>query len=166
MGCSTAKWSKKAAMSTIEKSIDVNVPASTAYNQWTQFEEFPLFMAGVEGVRQIDDKHTHWRVSLGGKMREFEAEITEQIPDKRIAWRTRGGTYNSGVITFHYLNEHSTRLMLQMEYEPEGAVEKAGDMLGVISRRVYGELERFKEFIERRGVASGGWRGKIDSPAS
>ena len=98
-------------MSTIEKSIDVNVPASTAYNQWTQFEEFPRFMEGVEQVTQIDNKHTHWRVNVGGKVREFETEITEQIPDKRIAWRTRGGTYNSGVITFHYLNEHSTSVL-------------------------------------------------------
>jgi uncharacterized membrane protein len=153
-------------MSSIEKSIDVNVPASTAYNQWTQFEEFPRFMEGVEEVRQIDDKHTHWRVNVGGKVREFETEITEQMPDKRIAWRTRGGTYNSGVITFHRLNERSTRLMLQMEYEPEGVVEKAGDMLGVVSRRVQGDLERFKELIEMRGVESGGWRGKIDSPKS
>jgi uncharacterized membrane protein len=153
-------------MSTIEKSIDVNVPASTAYNQWTQFEEFPRFMEGVEQVTQIDNKHTHWRVNVGGKVREFETEITEQIPDKRIAWRTRGGTYNSGVITFHHLNERSTRLMLQMEYEPEGAIEKAGDMLGVVSRRVYSDLERFKELIEMRGAESGGWRGKIDSPTS
>ena len=153
-------------MSTIEKSIDVNVPASTAYNQWTQFEEFPRFMEGVEEVRQIDDKHTHWRVNVGGKVREFEAEITEQIPDKRIAWRARGGTYNSGAITFHRLNERSTRLMLQMEYATEGIVEKAGDMLGVVSRRVQGDLERFKDLIEMRRVESGGWRGKIDSPAS
>ena len=153
-------------MSTIEKSIDVYVPVSTAYNQWTQFEVFPRFMEGVEEVRQIDDKHTYWRVNVGGKVLEFEAEITEQIPDKRIAWRARGGAYNSGVITFHRLNERITRLMLQMEYEPEGIVEKAGDMLGFVSRRVQGDLEWFKEFIERRGVESGGWRGRIDSPAS
>jgi uncharacterized membrane protein len=95
-------------MSTIEKSIDVNVPVSTAYNQWTQFEQFSQFMEGVEAVTQIDDKHSQWRVNVGGKVREFETEITEQIPDKRIAWRTRGGTYNSGVITFHYLNEGTT----------------------------------------------------------
>jgi len=153
-------------MSTIEKSIDVYVLVSTAYNQWTQFEVFPRFMEGVEEVRQIDDKHTYWRVNVGGKVLEFEAEITEQIPDKRIAWRARGGAYNSGVITFHRLNERITRLMLQMEYEPEGIVEKAGDMLGVVSRRVQGDLEWFKELIERRGVESGGWRGKINSPAS
>jgi len=153
-------------MSTIEKSIDVYVLVSTAYNQWTQFEVFPRFMEGVEEVRQIDDKHTYWRVNVGGKVLEFEAEITEQIPDRRIAWRAHGGTYNSGVITFHRLNERITRLMLQMEYEPEGVVEKAGDMLGFVSRRVQGDLEWFKEFIERRGVESGGWRGKINSPAS
>jgi uncharacterized membrane protein len=153
-------------MTTIEKSIDVNVPVSTAYNQWTQFEQFSQFMEGVEAVTQIDDKHSQWRVNVGGKVREFETEITEQIPDKRIAWRTRGGTYNAGVITFHYLNEGTTRLMLQMGYEPEGVVEKAGDMLGVVSRRVHGDLERFKELIERRGEETGAWRGKIESPKS
>ena len=153
-------------MPTIEKSIDLNVPVSTAYNRWTQFEQFPLFMEGVEAVRQTSDKHSQWRVNIGGKVREFETEITEQIPDKRIAWRTRGGTYNAGVITFHHLNQGVTRLMLQMEYEPEGAVEKAGDMLGVVSRRVQGDLERFKDLLERRGTETGAWRGKIENPKS
>jgi uncharacterized membrane protein len=152
-------------MSTIEKSIDVNVPASTAYNQWTQFEEFPHFMEGVEQVRQIGDKHMHWRVNVGGKVKEFETEIIEQIPDKRIAWRTRGGTDNAGVVTFHHLNDQATRIMVQMEYHPEGLVEKAGDMLGVASRRVQGDLERFKEFVEKRGTETGSWRGKISHPA-
>jgi uncharacterized membrane protein len=152
-------------MSTIEKSIDVNVPASVAYNQWTQFEEFPRFMEGVEQVRQIGDKHMHWRVNVGGKAKEFETEITEQIPDKRIAWRTRGGTDNAGVVTFHHLNDAATRIMLQMEYHPEGIVEKAGDMLGVASHRVQGDLERFKEFVERHGAETGAWRGNISNPA-
>lgn len=152
-------------MSNIEKSIDVNVPASTAYNQWTQFEEFPRFMEGVEQVRQIGDKHMHWRVNVGGKPKEFETEITEQIPDKRIAWRTRGGTDNAGVVTFHHLNDQTTRIMVQMEYHPEGLVEKAGDLLGVASRRVQGDLERFKNFVENRGTESGAWRGKISNPA-
>jgi uncharacterized membrane protein len=152
-------------MSTIEKAIDVNVPASTAYNQWTQFEQFPHFMEGVEQVRQIGDKHLQWRVNVGGKPKEFETEITEQIPDKRIAWRTRGGTGNAGVVTFHHLNDQMTRIMVQMEYQPEGVVEKAGDMLGVASRRVQGDLERFKEFVERRGTETGAWRGKISNAA-
>jgi uncharacterized membrane protein len=153
------------SMSTIEKSIDVNVPATAAYNQWTQFENFPTFMEGVERVQQVDDKHLHWRVNVGGTVKEFETEITEQIPDKRIGWRTRGGIENAGVVTFHYLNERGSRIMLQMEYQPEGLIEKAGDLLGVASRRVEGDLKRFKEFVERHGTENGGWRGKISNPA-
>ena len=117
-------------MSTIEKSIEVNVPVHTAYNQWTQFEDFPCFMEGVERVTQIGDKDLQWRVNIGGRQKEFETEITEQLPDQRIAWRTRGGTDNSGVVTFHRVSEGVARIMLQMEYEPEGLVEKAGDLLG------------------------------------
>lgn len=149
-------------MSIIERSIDVNVPASTAYNQWTQFEEFPRFMGGVVEVRQLNDKHLHWRTNIGGKEKEFDAEITEQIPDKRIAWRSRSGASNAGVVTFHPLNDQQTRIMLQMEYQPEGIVENAGDMLGIASRRVEADLERFKEFIESHGGETGAWRGKID----
>jgi uncharacterized membrane protein len=152
-------------MSTIEKSIELNVPASTAYNQWTQFEDFPHFMEGVEQVRQIGDKHLHWRVNVGGKKKEFETEITEQIPDKRIAWQTRGGTENAGVVTFHRLNERMSRIMVQMEYDPQGFVEKAGDLLGVASRRVQGDLERFKKYVEARGTESGAWRGTIPESA-
>jgi uncharacterized membrane protein len=148
-------------MSTIEKSIDVNVPVDTAYNQWTQFEDFSQFMEGVEQVRQIGDKDLQWRVNIGGKHKEFETVITEQIPDQRIAWRTRGGTENAGAVTFHRLSESATRIMLQMEYEPEGLVEKAGDLLGVAARRVQGDLERFKAFLEQRGSESGAWRGTI-----
>jgi uncharacterized membrane protein len=148
-------------MSTIEKSIDVNVPVHTAYNQWTQFEDFPHFMEGVERVTQIGDKDLQWRVNIGGRHKEFETEITEQIPDQRIAWRTRGGTDNSGVVTFHHLSEGVTRIMLQMGYEPEGMLEKAGDLLGVASRRVQGDLERFKAFIEHTGTETGAWRGTI-----
>ena len=151
-------------MSTIEKSIEVNVPVTIAYNQWTQFEQFPHFMEGVEEVRQIGDRDLQWRVNIGGKRKEFETEITEQLPDQRIAWRTRGGTENAGVVTFHRLSDETTRIMLQMEYEPEGLVEKTGDLLGVASRRVQGDLNRFKEFIERRGVETGEWRGAIRNP--
>jgi len=152
-------------MSTIEKSIEVNVPARTAYNQWTQFEEFPRFMDGVLEVRQLDDKITHWRTNIGGIEKDFDAEITEQIPDKRIAWRSRSGAPNAGVVTFHPLNDQKTRIMLQMEYEPEGIVEKSGDLLGVASRRVESDLKRFKEFIESKGAETGAWRGKIERPA-
>jgi uncharacterized membrane protein len=151
-------------MSTIEKSIDVNVPVARAYNQWTQFETFPKFMEGVEEVLQIGDKHLHWKVNIGGKEKEFETEITEQIPDKRIAWRTRGGTENLGVVTFHRLSDHTTRIMLQMEYTPEGFIEKAGDLIGIASHRVQGDLERFKTYIESQGTESGAWRGTIRNP--
>jgi len=148
-------------MSTIEKSIDVNVPVHTAYNQWTQFEEFPKFMEGVERVTQLDDKRLHWRANVGGKTEEWDAKITEQIPDQRIAWRNTTGAQNAGVVTFHRLADNKTRVMLQLEYDPQGFVENVGDMLGVVSRRVEGDLERFKEFIESRGHETGAWRGEI-----
>ena len=145
-------------MATIEKSIDVNVPARTAYNQWTQFEEFPRFMEGVLAVRQLDDQHLRWRAKIGGKEEEWDAEITEQIPDKRIAWRSTTGAENAGVVTFHHLSDTTSRVMLQLEYDPEGIVETVGDALGVVSRRVEGDLKRFKEFVESRGTETGAWR--------
>jgi uncharacterized membrane protein len=148
-------------MSNLEKSIDVNVSAHIAYNQWTQFEEFPRFMEGVISVQQIDDKRLHWRTNIGGVEKSFDAKITEQIPDKRIAWRSLSGSPNAGVVTFHTLNAATTRIMLQIEYEPEGVVENAGDMLGVASHRIKADLEHFKEFIESRGAETGAWRGKV-----
>jgi uncharacterized membrane protein len=152
-------------MSSIEKSIDVNVPARTAYDQWTQFEEFPKFMEGVIAVRQMDDKRLHWETNIGGKAEVFEAEITEQIPDKRIAWKSTSGAKNAGVVTFHTLSDTTSRVMLQMEYDPQGFVENAGDWLGVASMRVKGDLDRFKEFIEERGTETGGWRGEVKRDA-
>ncbi|HUG15614.1 MAG TPA: SRPBCC family protein [Thermomicrobiales bacterium] len=149
-------------MATVEKSLDVDVPVRVAYNQWTQFESFPQFMEGVESVRQIDDQHLHWRASVGGDTEEWDARITEQVPDQRIAWTSTTGARNAGVVTFHRLGDTRTRVMLQMEYEPEGMKEKAGDILGVVDRRVQGDLERFKEFIESRGMETGAWRGEID----
>jgi uncharacterized membrane protein len=149
-------------MSTVEKSIDVNASARTTYNQWTQFEEFPKFMDRVVSVQQMDNKRLHWRTKIGGVEKTFDAEITEQIPEKRIAWRSLSGAPNAGVVTFHVLNDETTRVMLQMEYEPEGVVETVGDMLGVASHRIKGGLERFKEFIESRGTETGAWRGKVD----
>jgi uncharacterized membrane protein len=148
-------------MSNIEKSIDVKAPAHVVYNQWTQFEEFPRFMEGVVEVHQIDDKRMRWRTNIGGVEKTFDAEITEQIPDKRIAWRSLSGAPNAGVVTFHTLTPETTRIMLQMEYQPEGLVENAGDMLGVTGRRITGDMERFKEFIEDHGRATGAWRGKV-----
>lgn len=148
-------------MSVIEKSIELNVPVGTAYNQWTQFEEFPRFMEGVEHVQQVDDKHLHWKASIGGKQKEWDAVITEQIPDQRIAWISQGGAKNGGTVTFSKTAENTSTLSLRMEYEPEGAVEKTGDIIGIVSTRVEGDLQRFKEFIESRGQETGAWRGKV-----
>jgi uncharacterized membrane protein len=148
-------------MSLIEKSIEINVPVKTAYNQWTQFEEFPKFMEGVRHVKQLDDKHLHWKAEIGGKEKKWDAEITEQIPDERIAWRSRGGAKNGGVVTFHRLSDSKSKVMLQMEYDPEGVVEHAGDAAGVVSQRVLGDLERFKRYIESRGQETGAWRGTV-----
>ena len=149
-------------MSTVEESIDVHVPVRTAYNQWTQFEEFPRFMEGVEEIRQIDDTHVHWRTKIAGVEREFDTEITEQHPDERVAWRATQGTQHAGVVTFHHIDDGTTRVMLQMDTEPEGIVEQAGDKLGVLKRRVKGDLGRFKEMIESRGAETGAWRGDVD----
>ena len=151
-------------MPIIEEGIEVKVPATVAYDQWTQFEEFPNFMADVEKVEQIDDTHLHWRAKIAGKLEEWDAEITEQIPDKRIAWRATSGAKNSGVVTFHRLTDDSSRVMLQLEYEPEGAVEKIGDFFGVMKSRVEKDLANFQRFIEGRGVPTGTWRGRVEAP--
>ncbi len=148
-------------MSNVEESIDVDVPVRTAYDQWTQFEQFPQFMEGVERIDQVDDTHVHWVVSIAGKTTEWDAEITEQHPDHRIAWRSTDGKPNAGVVTFHQLSPEKTRIMVQMDYDPEGIVESVGDKLGFAKRRLTGDLGRFKDLIEGRGVASGSWRGEI-----
>jgi uncharacterized membrane protein len=153
-------------MSTIEQSIEVAVPVRAAYNQWTQFEEFPRFMEGVEEVRQLDDTHLNWRTTVGGREQEFDAQITEQRPDERIAWTATRGVEQAGVVTFHRVDDGRTKVMLQLDAEPEGAVEKVGDALGVLKRRVKGDLERFKELIEARGAESGAWRGEVDQSAT
>lgn len=150
-------------MSTIEKSIEVNVPVRTAYNQWTQFEEFPRFMEGVQEVRQLDSTHLHWKANIAGKEKEWNAVITEQRPDERIAWKSTEGAKNAGVVTFHRLSEQKSKIMLQLDYDPEGAVENVGDAVGAVSLRVGGDLQRFKEFIETRGRESGAWRGEVKS---
>ena len=151
-------------MSTVEKSIEVDVPVSTAYNQWTQFESFPQFMEGVDRIDQTSPTTTHWVTSIGGVHREFDAEITEQHPDERIAWTSVDGSKQAGVVTFHRLDANKSRVMLQMDFEPEGVVETAGDKLGVVGRRVEGDLKRFKSFIESRGTEEGGWRGTVERP--
>ena len=151
-------------MASIQRSIDVNVPVRTAYNQWTQFEEFPRFMEGIEEIRQLDDRRLHWRAKIGGKTEEWDAMITEQIPDERVAWRNTTGADNAGVVTFHHLSASTTRVMLQIEYDPHGLVENVGSALGVVERRVEGDLKRFKDFVESHGTATGAWRGEIRRP--
>ena len=149
---------------TVEKSIEIELPVRNVYNQWTQFEEFPQFMEGVEQVQQLDDTHLHWVAEIGGTRREWDAEIAEQKPDERVAWHSTTGAKNAGVVTFHRLDDTRTKVMLQLDYDPEGVVEKVGDAAGVVSSRVKGDLKRFKEFIESRGRETGAWRGKIDRP--
>lgn len=148
-------------MSKVEESITVDVPVTTAYNQWTQFESFPHFMEGVVRVEQVSDTLTHWKAKVAGQEREFDAQITEQHPDERIAWRSLEGPRQAGVVTFHRLSDGHAKVMLQLDYEPEGLVEKAGDTMGVVRRRVKGDLERFKEYIESRGAETGAWRGDV-----
>jgi uncharacterized membrane protein len=148
-------------LSTVEESIELEVPVHTAYNQWTQFEEFPRFMASVEQVNQVDDTHLHWRAKVAGKTKEWDAEITEQVPDKRIAWRSIDGVTNAGVVTFHRIGENRTRVMLQMDYQPETVGEKVGSALGGVKATAKGNLKRFKELVEARGQESGAWRGTV-----
>src|SRR4029079_14188846 len=143
-------------MATVEKKIEVEVPVQTAYNQWTQFEEFPAFMDGVEEVRQIDDRHLHWVAAFGGSRHEWDAEITEQKPDERVAWRNTDGKDNAGVVTFHRLDDANTRVMVQLDFVPEGIKEKLGDALGAPDRRVKRDLQRFKELLESGGSSGEG----------
>ena len=149
---------------TVEESIDVNVPVRTAYDQWTQFEEFPRFMDGVESVVQMDDTHLRWEAEIAGVTRVWDAEISEQTPDQRIAWYSTQGPANGGVVTFHRLEDDMTRIMLQLEFDPDGIIEQVGDKLGFVKRRASGDLERFKFFIEERGTETGAWRGEVDAP--
>jgi uncharacterized membrane protein len=148
-------------MGDVTESVDVAVPVRTAYNQWTQFEEFPRFMEGVQEVRQLSDTMTHWKTEIAGVKREFDARITEQIPDERVAWTSTEGTRQAGVVTFHRLDDSHSRVTAQLEFEPDGAVEKAADKLGAVTHRVKGDLKRFKEFIENRGQETGSWRGQV-----
>ena len=150
-------------MKTIEESIEVEVPVTTAYNQWTQFETFPQFMDGVESVEQKDDKLLHWVAEIGGEKREWDAEITEQHPDHRVAWKALDQDGPNGAVTFHKLDESRSKIMVQMDYEPEGMKESVGSAVGLDSRRVKGDLESFKEFIESRGGETGAWRGDIEN---
>ncbi|MGC2998015.1 SRPBCC family protein [Streptomyces sp. G35A] len=149
-------------MSTVKEAVEVEVPVHTAYNQWTQFEEFPNFMEGVEEITQLDDRHNHWTTKIGGVRREFDTEIVDQLPDERITWRTTSGdVQQKGMVRFQRVDDTHTRVELVMDVEPSGVAEKAADMLGTIDRRVKGDMRRFKDYIERQGGESGAWRGRI-----
>jgi uncharacterized membrane protein len=150
----------------VEKNIEVNVPLSTAYNQWTQFEEFPKFMEGVESVQQLDDTRLRWVAEVAGQRKEWEARITEQIPDQIIAWKAESGAWNGGTVRFESAGADKTRVTVRFEYDPDGVVEKMGDALGFVGRRVDGDLGRFKEFIEGRGTETGAWRGTVGPQAT
>ncbi len=150
-------------MKTIEESIEIAVPVSTAYNQWTQFESFPQFMEGIERVEQKGDTRLHWVAKIGGDKREWDAEITEQHPDSRVAWKALEQDGPNGVVSFHKLDDSRTKVMVQMEYDPEGVKESVGSVIGLDSRRVQNDLESFKDFIESRGSETGAWRGDVDN---
>ena len=150
----------------VTHSTDVAVPVGTAYNQWTQFTSFPQFMDGVERIDQLSPTRTHWITNIAGVRREFDAEITEQHPEERIAWTsTTGEAKHAGVVTFHRLDEAKTRVMIQIDWEPEGLVEKAGAAVGIDDRQVKADAKRFKEFIESRGTETGAWRGDVERPS-
>ena len=148
-------------METLEETIEVEAPVTATYNQWTQFEDFPRFMEGVESVTQLDDKRVHWVAEVAGRRKEWDAEITRQVPDREIDWVGLGDPDNRGRIVFEALDGDTSKVTMMLDYDPEGIVEEIGDALGLVKRRVRGDMERFKEFIEARGRETGGWRGQI-----
>jgi uncharacterized membrane protein len=148
-------------MSRVKKSIDVDVPVRTAYDQWTQFEEFPRFMEGVKSVEQLDDTRLHWKAEIAGQQKDWDARILEQRPDELVSWASTSGARNAGMVTFQRLADARTRVAVTMEVEPDGALETVGEAVGVLDARVAGDLERFKEFIESRGAPTGAWRGTV-----
>lgn len=145
----------------VDKRILVNVPVSVAYNQWTQFEEFPQFMSGIKSVTQLDDQNLEWVAEIAGVRRQWKAKILEQVPDKKVSWAATEGATNAGSVTFEDVGGGQTQVHLVLEYEPEGLVEKIGDKLNVVENRAEGDLDRFKEFIESEGYATGAWRGTV-----
>jgi hemerythrin superfamily protein/carbon monoxide dehydrogenase subunit G len=149
-------------MTTVQHSVEVSVPVRAAYDQWTRFEDFPRFMGGVESVTQIDDSTVHWVAKIGGVRREWDAAILEQVPDSKVAWAALSGATNAGAVYFSPLDDQGTLVSLELEFEPEGIVEKAGDALDLVSRQAEADLERFKEFIEAGGSQGPGWRGAIN----
>ncbi|HET9497900.1 MAG TPA: SRPBCC family protein [Candidatus Limnocylindria bacterium] len=153
-------------MSRVEKSIEVNVPIRVAYDQWTQFEEFPRFMEGVKSVQQLDDTHLHWKAEVAGQQKDWDARIVAQRPDEMVAWTSTSGARNAGVVRFERASDDVTRITLEMDVDPEGPLENLGDFVGVLDRLVEGDLQRFKEFIESRGAPTGAWRGSIQGSSS
>ncbi len=153
-------------MTTVQESIDLAVPVSMAYNQWTQFESFPEFMGGVESITQTSKTTNHWVTRIGGRQREFDAVITEQHADERVAWKSVDGKSHAGVVTFHRLDDESSRVTVQLDWDPETFVEKVGSALGADGRQVKSDLRRFKDFIEGRGAETGSWRGDIAAPGA
>ena len=149
-------------MSRIMENIEVDVPVRVAYDQWTQFESFPQFMEGVDRVVQLDDKTLEWTASIAGKTKHWRAEILEQQPDQVVSWRATEGAQNDGAVRFEPLGPDKTRVMLQLDVQPEGVIEKTGDALGIVERRVKGDLQRFRDFVEGRGQATGAWRGRVE----
>lgn len=149
----------------VEKSVLVNVPVSVAYNQWTQFEEFPHFMGGVKKVEQLSDTRLHWVAEIFGVKRQWDAQIVEQVVDQKVAWAATEGATNAGAVRFEDVGGGQTHVHLSLEYEPEGLVEKAGDALHLVERQAEGDLERFKAFIEAEGYATGAWRGSVNEGA-
>jgi uncharacterized membrane protein len=148
-------------MEQLEHSIEVEAPVTATYNQWTQFEDFPHFMEGVESVTQLDEKRVHWVAEVAGKRKEWDAEITRQVPDREIDWVGLGDADNRGRIVFEAIDANTSKVTMMLDYDPEGMVEEVGDALGFVKRRVEGDMERFKEFLEARGRETGGWRGHI-----
>jgi len=148
-------------MGNIQKSIEVDRPLSTVYNQWTQFEEFPEFMEGVQEVIQLDDRRLHWVADIAGRRAEWDAEITEQVPDRRISWRSTSGAPNSGTVSFETAGSDRTRVTLSLDYESGGVMENMAEAMGLVERRVVSDLKRFKEFIESRAIETGAWRGEV-----
>jgi uncharacterized membrane protein len=145
----------------VERSVEVNCPVRTVYNQWTQFEEFPRFMSGIKEVKQLDDTHVHWHAEIRGKDKEWDAEITEQIPDQRISWHSTSGESNAGTVRFEPLPGDRTLVRLTLGYEPKGPIENAGDALGLFTSHVETTMKDFKHYIEERKVADGAWRGEV-----
>ena len=151
-------------MAQIIETIDVDVPVTVSYNQWTQFESFPHFLSEVESITQTDDTHSHWKVKVGGAEREFDTVITEQHPDERVAWTSTGGdTEHAGVVTFHKLSDTETRVTVQLDWEPKGLLESLGSVVGAGGHYVQKELKNFKEFIEKKGSETGAWRGDVEA---